>query len=127
MATLTPNSDAEVSVTELGILSSKGDTRASSTGASSHDFTVPAGKKWVLKGTSATASATFATDVQIFASGGDAINVRVHTAESFTANKYDTFIFPQGVTLVAGEKVRISLTATSATGAAALLYQEMNA
>ena len=130
MATLTPNQDAEVTITTPGVLKSILDTFATPiAGNNVTTHVVPAGKKWNLKGTSFISSSLVATktqeEVRLNLNNLYVLHVEV-TATTKTTQKFGD----QNLTLVAGDEVVITSTLsayTSGTITHLMLYQEFDA
>jgi len=121
MATLTPNGDAEVKISEQGTPKLSANTIPIDTNPSV-TLTVPTGKKWILKGYDVARG-----------TGGSFINVYIqYSAVTFSLLNSNVAlanqIFNQSITLNAGDVMAVVVTGTcSSTGYFNFLYTEMDA
>jgi len=120
MASLTPNSDSEVKNVPLGITQISWELGSwGATGIVSVPFTVPVGKRWVLKGVRySTGTATLATmQVKI------TIDSKVFTILDSTLTT--TVLLDNDIVLIAGDVVDfVANVSTDGTSGRVVMYEE---
>ena len=119
MATLTPNSDAEVSIVELGTLKIETLTTTTTVGTMNVYLSVPTGKRWTIKSVNIQMSGTTATYSTLLARLGG-VSVRIGVTSALSSGVTEIYDLSQTVagnlSIISGSDLRFTVGGVAGAG-----------